>query len=78
MKKFTIFTAALALLATASCMKETLAPETVEGDGVSFTASRTEFVVPTRTVLVDGCKVEWKAGDQIALFNTNGTSFTES
>ena len=78
MKKFTIFTAALALLATASCMKETLAPETTEGDGVSFTASRTEFVVPTRTVLVDGCKVEWKVGDQIALFNTNGTSFTET
>ena len=38
MKKFTIFTAALALLATVSCMKETLAPETVEGDGVSFVA----------------------------------------
>ena len=68
MKKFTIFTAALALLATASCMKETLAPETTEGDGVSFTASRTEFVVPTRTVLVDGCKVEWKANNEILAF----------
>ena len=78
MKKFTIFTAVLALLATASCMKETLAPETTEGDGVSFTASRTEYNVPTRTLLVDGCKVEWKAGDQIALFNTKGTSYTEN
>ena len=78
MKKFTVFTAALALLATASCMKETLAPETTEGDGVSFTASRTEYNVPTRTLLVDGCKVEWKAGDQIALFNTKGTSYTEN
>ena len=78
MKKFTVFTATLALLATVSCMKETLAPETTEGDGVSFTAARTEYVVPTRTVLVDGCKVEWKAGDKIALFNTKGTSFTET
>lgn len=78
MKKFTIFTAALALLATVSCMKETLAPETTEGDGVSFVASREDFDATTRTQLVDGCKVEWKAGDQIALFNTNGTSYTET
>ncbi|MBE6251788.1 MAG: hypothetical protein E7111_09120 [Bacteroidales bacterium] len=68
MKKFTIFTAALALLATVSCMKETLAPETTEGDGVSFTASRTEYNVPTRTQLVDGCKVEWKANNEVLVF----------
>ena len=68
MKKFTVFTAALALLATVSCMKETLAPETTEGDGVSFTASRTEYSVPTKTVLVDGCKVEWKANNEVLVF----------
>ena len=68
MKKFTIFTAALALLATASCMKEAIAPETTEGDGVSFTASRTEYNVPTRTQLVDGCKVEWKANNEVLVF----------
>ena len=68
MKKFTIFTAALALLATASCMKETLAPETVEGDGVSFTASREDYGAATKTQLVDGCKVEWKANNEILAF----------
>ena len=68
MKKFAIFTAALALLASASCMKETIAPETTEGDGVSFTAARTEYVVPTRTVLVDGCKVEWKTNNEVLVF----------
>lgn len=78
MKKFAIFTAALALLASASCVKETIVPETTEGDGVSFVASREDFGATTKTQLVDGCKVEWKVGDQIALFNTNGTSFTET
>ena len=68
MKKFTIFTAALALLATASCMKETLAPETMEGDGVSFTASREDFGATTKTQLVDGCKVEWKANNEVLVF----------
>ena len=68
MKKFTIFTAALALLATASCMKETLAPETVEGDGVSFVASREDFGATTKTQLVDGCKVEWKANNEVLVF----------
>ena len=68
MKKFTIFTAALALLATASCMKETLAPETMEGDGVSFTASREDFGATTKNQLVDGCKVEWKANNEVLVF----------
>ena len=68
MKKFAIFTAALALMASASCVKETIVPETTEGDGVSFTAARTEYVVPTRTVLVDGCKVEWKANNEVLVF----------
>ena len=68
MKKFTIFTAALALLATASCMKENLAPEAVEGDGVSFVASRTDYDPTTKTVLVDGCKVEWKANNEVLVF----------
>ena len=70
MKKFTIFTAALALLATASCMKETLAPETVEGDGVSFVASRADF--GTKTQLVNGCQVEWIAADKVGVYNGNG------
>ena len=74
MKIIKIFIAALALLAMASCVKEQpVAPETVEG--LSFTASRSLFA---KTQLVDGYKVEWKAGDQIALFNTNGTAFTET
>ena len=67
MKKITIFTAALALMASASCMKEAIAPETIEGDGFSFTASRADF--GTKTQLVDGCKVEWKAGNQVNIFN---------
>ncbi len=68
MKKFTIFTAALALLASASCVKETIAPETVEGDGVSFVATRADYDGATKTQLVDGCKVEWKADNQILVF----------
>ena len=68
MKKFTIFTAALALMASASCVKETIAPETVEGDGVSFIASREDFGATTKTVLVDGHKVEWKANNQVLVF----------
>jgi len=78
MKKFGIFAAAFAILASASCMEETIAPETVTGDGASFTATRADYNGATKTVLVDGCKVEWKAGDQIALFNTKGTSYTET
>jgi len=66
MKTMKIFFAALALLAMASCVKEQpLAPETVEGEGASFTASRTSF---TKTQLVDGYKVEWKAGNEVLVF----------
>ena len=66
MKTMKIFFAALALLAMASCVKEQpLAPETVEGEGASFTASRTSF---TKTQLVDGYKVEWKANNEILVF----------
>ena len=66
MKTMKIFFAALALLAMASCVKEQpLAPETVEGEGASFTASRTSF---TKTQLVDGHKVEWKANNEILVF----------
>ena len=66
MKTMKIFFAALALLAMASCVKEQpLAPETVEGEGVSFTASRSNF---TKTQLVDGRRVEWKANNEILVF----------
>ena len=66
MKTMKIFFAALALLAMASCVKEQpLAPETVEGEGASFTASRTNF---TKTQLVDGRRVEWKANNEILVF----------
>ena len=66
MKTMKIFFAALALLAMASCVKEQpLAPETVEGEGASFTASRTSF---TKTQLVDGYRVEWKANNEILVF----------
>ena len=72
MKKFTIFTAALALMASASCVKETIAPETVEGDGVSFTASREDFGGATKTQLVNGCQVEWLTADKVGVYNGNG------
>lgn len=68
MKKFRIFAAALAILASASCMEETIAPETVTGDGASFTATRADYNGATKTVLVDGCKVEWKAGNEVLVF----------
>ena len=69
MKKLGIFAAAFAILASASCMEETIAPETVTGDGASFTATRADYNGDTKTVLVDGCKVEWKAGNQVNIFN---------
>lgn len=69
MKKFGIFAAAFAILASASCMEETIAPETVTGDGASFTATRADYDGATKTVLVDGCKVEWKAGNEVLVFN---------
>lgn len=69
MKKFRIFAAALAILASASCMEETIAPETVTGDGASFTATRADYDGATKTQLVDGYKVEWKAGNQVNIFN---------
>lgn len=69
MKKFRIFAAALAILASASCMEETIAPETLTGDGVSFIATRADYNGATKTVLVDGYKVEWKAGNQVNVFN---------
>ena len=68
MKTTKVIFAALALLATASCMKETLAPEAMEGDGVSFVASREDFGGATKTQLVDGCKVEWKANNEVLVF----------
>lgn len=71
MKKFGIFAAAFAILASASCMEETIAPETVTGDGASFTATRADYNGATKTVLVDGCKVEWTAGNQVLVFGKN-------
>ena len=68
MKKFRIFAAALAILASASCMEETIAPETVTGDGASFIATRADYDGATKTQLVDGCKVEWKANNEILVF----------
>ena len=69
MKTTKVFFAALALIAMASCIKEEpVAPETMEGEGVSFTASREDFGATTKTVLVDGHKVEWKAGNEVLVF----------
>lgn len=68
MKKFGIFAAAFAILASASCMEETIAPETVTGDGASFTATRADYNGATKTVLVDGFKVEWKAENEVLVF----------
>ena len=67
MKTTKVFFAALALLAMVSCVKEgPVAPETAEG--VSFTASREDFGATTKTQLVDGCKVEWKANNEVLVF----------
>ena len=69
MKTTKVFFAALALLAMGSCIKEEpVVPETMEGEGVSFTASREDFGATTKTQLVDGCKVEWKAGNEVLVF----------
>lgn len=69
MKTTKVFFAALALIAMASCIKEEpVAPETMEGEGVSFTASREDYGATTKTVLVDGHKVEWKAGNEVLVF----------
>ena len=67
MKTTKIFFAALALLAMTSCVKEEyVAPEAI--DGVSFTASREDYGATTKTQLVDGCKVEWKANNEVLVF----------
>ena len=76
MKKFGILAAAFAVLASASCMEETIAPEVIEpevvaGDVASFTASWENYGSDTKTVLVDGCKVEWKAGNEVLVFGKN-------
>lgn len=69
MKTTKVFFAAFALLAMVSCIKEEpVVPETMEGEGVSFTASREDFGATTKTVLVDGHKVEWKAENQVLVF----------
>ena len=67
MKTTKIFFAALAMVAMTSCVKEEyVAPETI--DGVSFTASREDYGADTKTQLVDGCKVEWKANNEVLVF----------
>ena len=67
MKTTKIFFAALAIVAMTSCVKEEyVAPETI--DGVSFTASREDYGATTKTQLVDGCKVEWKANNEVLVF----------
>ena len=67
MKTTKIFFAALAMVAMTSCVKEEyVAPETI--DGVSFTASREDYGATTKTQLVDGCKVEWKANNEVLVF----------
>ena len=73
MKKLGIFAAAFAILASASCMEETIAPETVTGDGASFTATRADYNGATKTILVDGCQVEWITTDKVGVYNGNGS-----
>lgn len=67
MKKFTFILAAATALVLASCeKKEQYAPEAA---AETVVLNATLETPGTRTVLVDGTKVEWVAGDKISVFD---------
>ena len=65
----------LASLAMLSCVQEQFDASDNAQVVASFEASRSAFGgVPTRTVLADGCRVEWVKEDAVAVFDGNGIS----
>ena len=72
MKK--IFFVFLASLAMSACVQEKFDTSADAPAVASFEASREAFGgVSTRTVLADGCRVEWVKGDAVAVFDGKGT-----
>ena len=70
-KMFFVF---LASLAMSACVQEKIDISADAPAVASFEASRESFGgVPTRTVLADGCRVEWIKDDIVAVFDGNGT-----
>ena len=70
-KMFFVFLASLAMVA---CVQEKFDTSAEAPAVASFEASRESFGgVPTRTVLADGCRVEWIKDDVVAVFDGNGT-----
>ena len=64
----------LASLAMVACVQEKFDTSAETSAVASFEASRESFGgVPTRTVLADGCRVEWIKDDIVAVFDGNGT-----
>lgn len=72
MKKIYSFVfAAIAILSAASCQKDILTENQVEGTPFSFIAERE---TETKTVLVDGKSTHWTVGDNVSAFNAEGTA----
>ena len=70
-KMFFVF---LASLAMSACVQEKFDTSADAPAVASFEASREAFGgVSTRTVLADGCRVEWVKGDAVAVFDGKGT-----
>lgn len=61
----------IAAMMAMSCVKENM-PE-IQDDGVYFTFDATRADLESKTVLVDGNKVEWVEGDKLGVFNGIGT-----
>ena len=71
MKKIFIPLASLAMIA---CVQEQFDASDNAHVVASFEASREDFGgVKTRTILADGCRVEWIKDDAVAVFDGNGT-----
>ena len=68
MKKNRIVLMALACVAAISCAKEIETPSTVSA--TSFVAEKEDF--STTKAVLNGKKVEWTAGDQIAVYGDAG------
>lgn len=73
-KSFKIIISAIAVIAMASCSKEvaTQNGDTVITNPVEYTLA---VNAGTKAELVDGKKVQWCAGDKIAVFAQDGTKF---
>ena len=71
-----VFMILASMVAMISCVEENLDTNGGEGSAVaSFEASREDFggIKPSsKTVLADGCRVEWIKGDAVAVFDGSG------